>query len=184
MDTAFPILTPDTAPDASRPALEKLRASVGMIPNLAGAMALSPPLIHAFVTLRAQLESSGTFGPVERELVSLTNATENGCHYCTAIHATFGIRAGLPADTIERARSGGTPIDPKLAALTAFTRRLLHTRGNVGDAALGEFLAAGFTRDQALELVARLALSVIANYSGHLTQVEPDDAIRPMYRGA
>jgi uncharacterized peroxidase-related enzyme len=177
----FPIHTLDTAPAAARPALQQLQASIGAIPNLAAAMAESPPLIHAFVTLRQHLEVAGTFAAVERELVSLVNAAENDCRYCTAIHATFGRKAGLSGDDVDRVRSGRAPADARLAALATFARRVLRSRGSVDDRDLAAFVGAGFTRAQALELVARLALSVMANYAGHMTHVRPDESLLPMF---
>lgn len=181
MKTDFPIHTLDSAPQGARPALQQLKESVGTIPNLAAAMAESPPLIHAFVTLRRDLETDGTFSAVERELLSLVNAAENDCRYCVAIHATFGKKAGLPNAAIDALRSGRAPDDPRLAALATFARRVLRSRGDVGGGDLAAFVAAGFTKAQALEVIARLALSVMANYAGHMTHVPPDEAIRPMF---
>lgn len=181
MQKHFPVQTLESAPLDSRPALLRLRASVGMIPNLAGAMASSPPLITAFATLREQLETGGTFDAREREIIALVNAVENGCRYCTAIHATFGQKAGLSADTLERLRAKGDPSDPRQAALAGFARRLLQARGALSGAELEAFCAAGFTPAQALELVARLALSVLANYAGSLTQPPVDDMLKPQY---
>lgn len=180
----FPVLTLDNAPAASKPALQKLQASVGMIPNLAAAMASSPALITAFVQTRAALETQGSFSAAEREVVSLANAVENGCDYCTAIHATFGLKAGLAPAVIDRLRARGTPEDRRLAALARTARQLLLTRGNLPADETAAFFAAGYTPAHLLELVARLALSVMANYSGHITSVAPDEAIRPQYRCA
>src|SRR5262245_2373463 len=101
---SFSIHTVDTAPQASRPALERLRASVGMIPNLAGAMSSSPALIQGFVAVREAFQG-GSFSALEREALSLANAVENGCRYCTAIHATFAAKAGLDAAEIARLRA-------------------------------------------------------------------------------
>lgn len=182
MNTTFPVHPLESAPADSRPSLERLKASVGMIPNLAAAMAASPPLIEAFVTLRAQLEQRGTFDAREREVVSLLNAVENDCRYCTAIHATFGLKAGLTPDTIERLRAKRDPAEPRHAALARFARRLLQTRGAVSTADLDAFVAAGFAPAQALELIARLALSVMANYAGHLTNAPADEVLGPQYR--
>jgi uncharacterized peroxidase-related enzyme len=181
MNHDFTIHTLETAPADARPALRQLQASIGAIPNLAAAMAESPPLIQAFVTLRHHLESEGTFSAVERELVSLVNAAENDCRYCTAIHATFGQKAGLSNADVDRLRSGRAPSDARLAALATFTRRLLRARGSVGDNDLAAFVAAGFTTAQALELIARLALSVMANYASHMTHVSPDELLLPMF---
>ena len=178
----FPIHTLATAPAESRPALERLKPAVGMIPNLGGAMAESPVLIECFETTRTIIRSKGTFTIQEGEAVSLANAAENGCSYCTAIHATFALAAGLSASDVEAIRSGALPAQPKLAAVIRFARELLRTRGRVDAAALESFVAAGHTSAQALELVARLANSVIANYSSHLIHPTPDDAIKANYR--
>ena len=68
--------TLETAPAASKPMLEKLKGSVGMIPNLAAAMSESPQLIEGFVTLRGLFHASSSFTPAEREMIGLVNAVE------------------------------------------------------------------------------------------------------------
>ena len=177
----FPPLALDEAPAGSRPALERLRSSVGMIPNLAAAMSASPALIEGFVAVREAFQRA-TLRPIERETLALSNAVENGCRYCTAIHATFASKAGLDAAEIERVRSKSTPNDPRLAALTALGRALIRERGRPSESVLESFLAAGFSREQVLEVVLGVGLSTLANYAGHLTSVGPDDAIRAQYR--
>jgi AhpD family alkylhydroperoxidase len=181
---SFPIHDIGSAPVGSRPALERLKASVGMIPNLGGAMAESPVLIESFETTRTIIRSIGTFTAQESEAISLANAVENGCHYCTAIHATFALGAGLDAAEVEAIRRGDSPASPRLAALVRFARELLRTRGQVDAEELNAFVDAGLTPAQALELVARLANSVMANYASHLTHPAPDDAIKPNYRAS
>lgn len=180
--TNFAMHTIESAPAASRPALEKLKAAVGMIPNLAAAMSESPQLIESFATLRAIHQAGSSFSPVEREVVSLVNAVENGCRYCAAIHSTFGLHAGLSQATVDAVRAGQLPDEPRLKALADFARKMLRERGRVQDAELQEFLVAGFTKAQSLEIIAALALSVMANYSGHLTGVPPDEAIKAQYK--
>lgn len=181
---SFTAHTPDSAPTASRPALDRIQASVGMIPNLAAAMAESPALVDAFATLRESLAQDGTLSPAESEAVSLVNAVENGCAYCTAIHSTMGSAAGLDDAAIEQIRAGQTPADPKLGPLVAFARTLVKERGHLQGSDFAAFLDAGYTPAQALELVARLALSVMANYSGHILKPRPDEGIKVWYRSA
>jgi hypothetical protein len=48
---SFPVLTIDTAPEKSKPALQALQGAFGMIPNVAGTMATSPVLIDSLVAL-------------------------------------------------------------------------------------------------------------------------------------
>ena len=43
----------------------------------------------------------------------------------------------------------------------------------------GSFTGAGFSRDQVLEVIAGLAVSVMANYAGNITHPAVEDALRP-----
>lgn len=178
---SFPVYSAETAPEGSRSTLKQLKESVGMIPNLAGAMSQSPLLIKAFVNLRETVQTS-SLTPKERETVFLTNAVVNGCRYCTAIHSTFGIASGLSQENVDLIRDGNLPKDSRLAALVTFVRNVWQQRGDVGEKALRDFLEAGFEKEQALDLIAMCAVSVIANFSGRLIHPNADDAIKPQYR--
>jgi uncharacterized peroxidase-related enzyme len=152
-----------------------------MVPNLAAAMAHSPALIEAFVGVREAYQHT-SFSPLEREVLALANALRNGCRYCAAIHATFALRTGLASDQVEALREGRDLADRRLAALVRFAGELSAARGAVDAAQTRAFLAAGFEPHQVLEVIVGLALSTLANYSGHLTAAEPDAVIRPQYR--
>jgi AhpD family alkylhydroperoxidase len=179
--TTFPIHTLDSAPVASREMLERLKSSVGMIPNLAAAMSESPTLISSFVTLR-EIAQAGQLDTTSRELILLSNAAFNQCRYCTAIHSTFALGGGIPERTVEAVRSGGLPDDPRQRAVVQFARLVLQHRGNVTDDQLNTFFAAGFGRQHALEIIALAAQSLMANFSGHLTSAAPDEPIKAQYR--
>jgi alkylhydroperoxidase family enzyme len=56
---------------------------------------------------------------------------------------------------------------------------MVRGRGNVGPDGLETFLAAGFTREQALEVVLGMAFSLLANYAHHLTQAPLDAFLVP-----
>lgn len=174
----FEIHTLESAPEAARPALEGLKESVGLIPNLAGAMAESPTLIDAFVTLR-RIYQGGSFSAVERETMSLTNAVANECRWCVAAHTTFASKAGAPPDVMEAVRAGRSPSDPRLKALSDFARKMTITRGQVSEADVDAFLSAGYSRAQALEVVVGVALSVLANYTNHLADAPLDAFLQP-----
>src|SRR5512134_933569 len=129
--TQYAIHTSETAPAASKPALEKLKASVGMVPNLAAAMSESPQLIEGFVTLRALFQAGSSFSPAEREMIALVNAVENGCRYCAAIHATFALHAGVTQDTVDTIRAGKSPSEPRAKALADYARTMVRERGHI-----------------------------------------------------
>lgn len=174
----FEIHTIETAPEGSKPVLEKLQENVGLIPNLAATMAESPTLLTAFVTLRG-IAQNGSFSELERELMATTNAVANLCHYCVAIHSTFAANEGADEETLKNVRAGKSPADPRFKALTDFSRKITVSRGQVSEADLDEFIAAGFTKGQALEVIVSAAVSVLANYAYHLTDTPLDEFIKP-----
>lgn len=172
----FRVHTLETAPEKSKAALMRLQTAVGVIPNLAATMAESTVLIGAFEAIRA-IFHNGTFSPPEREVLSLTNAIENKCAYCVAIHSLFALKVGVDQNVVDSIRANIKPDHPRFGPLFVFTKRLIRQRGNVELADLESFLSAGFTEAQALEVVVGLAASVLANYSHHLTRAPLDNSL-------
>jgi uncharacterized peroxidase-related enzyme len=176
--TTFHIHTLESAPQAARPALQKLKDNLGLIPNLAAAMAESPTLIEAFVALRG-IYQGGSFTPVEREAISIANAVANQCDWCVAAHSTFALKAAMPQEALQALRAGQSPADAKLKALSEFARKMTLSRGQMSEADLQSFLAAGYSQAQALEVIVGVAVSVLANYANHLADAPLDDFLKP-----
>lgn len=176
--SAYPIHTLESAPEGSKPLLAGLRENLGMIPNLAAAMAESPPLLESFLTVRG-IYHHGTLNEQEIEVLSLTAAFENGCDWCMAFHSMQAKRVGLPPESLEALRAGRSPLDPRLAALSDFAREMVRARGDVSSSGLERFQAAGFTRAQALEVVLGMGFSLLANYAGHLAAAPLNEAMKP-----
>jgi AhpD family alkylhydroperoxidase len=168
----------DTAPDNSRPLLEGLQQNLGMIPNLAAAMAESPELLKGFLAVR-EIYHGGTFTPAEIEVLSLTAAFENNCAWCMTFHTRMAGKAGVSPESIEALRAGRSPVEPRLGALSDFAREMVRRRGMAGASALDRFYRAGYTRAQALEVVLGMGFSVMANYAGHLTAAPLDEPLKP-----
>lgn len=166
--TAFTVHTIESAPSDSRATLAHVKETLGMIPNLAAAMAESPSLLRSFFAVR-DIYSNGTLSGVDIQVLSLTNAFENGCAWCMAFHSAAALKEGLSKEDLGRLRAGGAPADPRLHALSNFSRALVRNRGNVSAKDLDAFYGAGFTSAQALEVVLGAGFSVMANFAGHLT---------------
>lgn len=164
----FPLHDEASAPQAARPALAAARADFGMIPNLERTMATAPELLEAYVSSWALFEKT-SLSPAERQVVYMTANLENDCDYCIAWHSKLAAAAKLPKAEIGRLRAGADLDDPRLRALQAFTRAMIHRRGNPLAADLEAFVAAGFTPRQALEVVLGLAIKTMSNYTNGLT---------------
>jgi AhpD family alkylhydroperoxidase len=164
----FPVYTIDTAPEASRPALQDLHAAFGIIPNIAGAMATSPVLINSLVGLFGRVHS-GSFTEAQIQSLLLTNAVTNACAWAVAFHTALALKEGLTAADVDAIRTGRSPNDSKLGALSTLARTLIEKRGRIADQDREAFLAAGFGKDHLLEVIAVVAASTITNYTGNVT---------------
>ena len=66
--------------------------------------------------------------------------------------------------------------DPKLEALRVFTLILTENRGWAAPEAVEAFLAAGFNRQNVLEIIVVIAHKVLSNYTNHLAEPPLDAA--------
>ena len=175
--TSYPIQSIASAPEASKPVLEQLQQTFGLIPNIAGAMANSPELIKAFVGLFEQVHA-GTFTEAEIQTVLLTNAVTNSCTWAVAFHTMLALKQDVPAADVDAIRAYRQPVDKRLAALSTLARKLIETRGRVSEQDLMAFVESGFKRKQTLEILAVIAASTITNYAGTMTEPPLEDFLQ------
>jgi alkylhydroperoxidase family enzyme len=173
----FPVLTLDSAPEASKSALRDVQARFGMIPNLAGAMATSPVLIQSFIGVFDKVHG-GSFTEPQIQTVLLTDAVTNASAWAVALHTALGLQAGLDPADVEAMRTGRSPSDKKLGALSTLARTLIEKRGRLGDQDIERFLAAGFGKDLLLEVINIVAASTITNYTGNVTNPPLEAALQ------
>jgi len=167
--TSFPVHTMDSAPERSKPALEQLQSAFGMIPNIAGAMATSPVLINCLVGLFGNVHG-GSFTEAQVQTVLLTDAVTNASTWAVAFHTALSLKEGVDPKDIEAIRERRLPKDTKLAALSALAKAMIEKRGRLDDQEVDRFIAAGFGKDHALEVIAIVAASTITNYTGSITK--------------
>ncbi len=170
----FSVYTIDSAPEASKASLREVQARFGAVPNLAGAMALSPVLIRSFVPIFDQVHG-GSFSEQQIQTVLLTDAVTNASTWAVALHTALGLKAGLSAADVEAIRSGRLPSDKKLSALSKLARTLIEKRGRLDDQDTVRFLDAGFSRELLLEVITIVAASTITNYTGSVTKPPLED---------
>lgn len=154
------ILSLDSAPAASQPALQRL-LKAGRIPNMLGVVAHSPAALNGYLAMAHSL-SQGGFTAAERERIALAVSAENGCDYCLAAHGWMAERAGVSASQQAAARAGSAE-DP----LAALALEVLRRRGRVSAERLQD---AGLDAGRQVELVAQVALMLLSNYLNNLAQ--------------
>jgi len=173
----YPTHTLATAPENSKPALEQLQKAFGVIPNIAGAIANSPKLINSLVGVFQQVHSS-SFTEQEIQIVLLTDAVVNSCTYAVAFHTALATQQGVGSEEISAVRERRAPKDKRFAALSTLAKTLIEKRGHANEKELEAFIAAGFTREQVLEVIAIVAASTITNYAGTIADPHLDDAFQ------
>jgi alkylhydroperoxidase family enzyme len=162
-----------TAPEASKPLLEKSQKAFGMIPGLHAVMAEAPGLLESYQVVHQQFMNS-SFDKDELTVVWQSINVEHGCHYCVPAHT--GIAKSMKVDdAINDALRNETALpNARLEALRTFTLSVVRDRGKVDDSAVQAFLGAGFTRRQILEVVLGVSQKVMSNYTNHLANTPVD----------
>jgi uncharacterized peroxidase-related enzyme len=175
---SFPIHSLDTAPAGAQALLQQAQAQFGLIPNLFGGMASAPGLLKSYLAVYEAF-SGGTLTALEQQVVCIAVSREHACHYCVAAHSTVAGMHGLDPAIIEALRLG-TPLPAaKLEALRQFTVQMVRQRGWAEPGQLAALLAAGYSRETALEVITGIALKVMSNYTNHLIDTPVDAAFAP-----
>ena len=173
--TALPRLGPENADPKARELLERAKKQMGMIPNMYGAMANASETLDTYLYGYERFRKESGFTPSEQEVVFLTISHENGCEYCMAAHSTIAdTRSGVPRAATDAIRAGTGIDDPRLRALSDFTRAMLRKRGRPDQEDVDSFLEAGFSEKQVLDIVLAIAVKTISNYTNHIFDTPVD----------
>ena len=127
----FPDLNESSASEAARPPLVRARARFGAIPRRSP---VTPRRPCSSSKPKQDLRRSRTsLTPLEREVVALTVARQNGCDFRPRLHC--GLVQGLtaPEGFFEALVTRAPLADARLEALRRFTEALLERTGDVGD---------------------------------------------------
>jgi len=147
--------------------LRELEQRIGFIPNLAAAIAGSPVAIASFVAQQGALRQT-SLTPLEREVVGITVSAENDCEYSLAAHSAFARNAGGSEELVDALRARLPVDDPRLRSLQQLTLSLLRERGHVQP------------HDDALEVIAQIAYTTLANYVANVQRPPIDAAFSPV----
>ena len=177
--TAFTIHSSNQAPTQSQAMLAAVQEKYGFVPNLFGALAEAPSTLEAYIALGSALEKS-SLRPAEQQVVLIATSVENSCEYCVAAHSLVAKHMLKVDKAVVGALRDKTQIpDGKLQALANFTRAVVENRGEVNGKPLEEFLAAGYSKQQVLEVILGVAMKTLSNYANHLMSTPLDDAFKP-----
>lgn len=173
----FPLHTLETAPADAHPVLQGVKSRMGFVPNLLAKLAEAPAALEAYTTLSAIFDKT-SLSPGERQVVLLTTALENRCEFCVAAHSAGAKHANVAPQIVNALRQGLPVSDPRLKALSAFARVMVHERGWVDQEGVTAFLNAGFTPQNVLEVIVGVTLKTLSNYTSHIVGTPLNDELR------
>jgi AhpD family alkylhydroperoxidase len=176
--SVFPDHTIESAPPAVQRVMTAIQNNWGYLPSAAARQATSPHTLDGFMKLNGIFESC-TLDPLAREVLIMTIATRNGCHVCVAIHTQRLAAMDADPSLIAALRAAGPLADPRLEAVRVFTLRVLDTTGDVGEPALRAFLAAGYTAQNALEVVLGIGTYTLSTLANRLVAAPLDEPLTP-----
>ncbi len=170
----------ERAEGRSKEVLDHALAQVGFIPNMYKNMVNQPAVLDTYLYGYSLFRQEGDFTPAEQGVVFLAISHENTCEYCVSAHSMLAAnKSGVNGEVIEASRNGASLPDSKLAALDAFTRQMVKTRGNPWREHIDRFLAADYDEKHILSIVLAISVKIISNYSNHLFNTEIDDVFAP-----
>ena len=170
----FKIHDIDSAPEGSKPLLEKSVAGFGMIPNLHGVMAESPAVLEGYQRLHG-LAQATAFNKEQLTVVWQSINVEHNCHYCVPAHSMIAGSMKVDPKITEALRNETELPTEELNVLRDTTLAVVRNRGVVDDAVLKTFYDAGFTKQHLLEIVLVLSQKVMSNYINHFAETPIDE---------
>jgi alkylhydroperoxidase family enzyme len=169
----FKIYDINSAPSGARADLEKIKLHYGKVPNVYAVMAEAPALLDGHLALTEQFKKT-SFDKQERKIVLLTLSRELDSAYDIAMQSGAAEKHDVPADVIEAIRAGKPVQDKKLESLRSFTAKLVKSCGRVSESDTKDFLAAGYTRANVLEIVLAAGAVTLTSYTNLIAQPKLD----------
>lgn len=170
----FTLHTLESAPEKSKPVLVTLNQKFGFIPNVAASMADNPVLLNGFFGSFGNFHAGG-FDECEKQILLLTNAVTFKCPWTIAAHSTFAILDGVTESDVKAIRDGELPANPKYAALSSISKKLIASKGNLAGPDINSFVAAGYSQVQILEVVLAIGISTLTATAANLTGTPIED---------
>lgn len=174
----FTVYTADTAVEAARETLLAVEEMAGFLPNVVAVLGAAPHQLQALVAMNMQFAASG-LTPVEREIVQLAVSVQNRCGYCVAGHSAFGVDLGMPETDIAALRADRPLPVVREEALRRFARTLAASKGHASDADYEAFLKAGYSVEQATDVILGVSVKMYTNMLSILLSLPLDDKFEP-----
>tara|TARA_B110000211_G_scaffold190172_1_gene216629 strand:+ start:94 stop:636 length:543 start_codon:yes stop_codon:yes gene_type:complete len=169
----FTLYTADNAPEESKSLMADSVAAFGMVPNLHAVMAEAPTLLKGYQVLH-ELFQKTSFNAEELTVVWQSINVEHACHYCVPAHSAIAASMKVDQGIVDALVNKTLLENPKLETLRETTLAMTRERGVISDEQIEKFFAAGYGKQQLLEIIVGLSQKVMSNYTNHLADTPVD----------
>jgi len=167
----FSVPTRDEVSLANQVLFDNLRKGLGKVPNLYATLAYSEHALGSYLAL--QNAKSSVTGKA-REVVNLVVSEVNHCEYCLAAHTVIGKMNGFTDAQVLEIRGGMASFDSKLDALARLVKSIATERGHADPALVDAFLAAGWTKENLVDVIVIIGDKTVTSYLHGVTGVPVD----------
>jgi len=174
--TTINVPTRDEVSPANQAIFDKLKSSLGTVPNLYATLAHSE---HALGSYLAFQNAKSSITGKAREIVNLVVSQVNDCEYCLAAHTMIGKMNGFTDEQILEIRSGRASFDAKFDALARLVKNITINRGHADQALVDAFFAAGWTKGNLVDVIVVIGDKTVTNYLHGTTRVPVDFPAAP-----
>ncbi|UXP33381.1 carboxymuconolactone decarboxylase family protein [Reichenbachiella agarivorans] len=153
--------TREQVSEANQQIFDQLKSAVGFVPNLYTAYTHAETALADYLTLSNRKTSLNN---KEKEVVNLIVSETNNCDYCKAAHTAVSKMNGFTDEQILEIRSGSAHFDSKLDALAQLVQNAAINKGQADQAPIDAFFAAGYTKENLVDVVLLIGDKTISNY--------------------
>lgn len=165
--------TNDQLNDQSRTILEKVKAKIGMVPNLYATIGYSSSALKGMLDFEAEIAHDVIFSPKEREAINLIVSEVNQCEYCLAAHTALAKMRGFTEEETILIRKAIFP-DARLNTVILLAESVAVNKGKAEEKFVTAFFEAGYNEKALMDLLALIALRTFTNYVFSVTAIPID----------
>ncbi len=169
--TNFNVPTRNEVSAENQKIFDSLQKAVGFVPNIYATMATSDNALKNFLDFA---NSKSSLKTKEKEVINLAVSELNQCQYCLSAHTAIASMNGFNAEQIKEIRSGRATFEPKLDTLAQLSRNISENRGATNSEILSAFFAAGWTKENLMDVINQVGEITITNYLHRTTEVAVD----------
>lgn len=173
--TTFTVPTKEEVSENNQAIFDNLNKALGFVPNLYATIAYSKNGLERFL---AYQNAKTSLSNKEKEAVNLIVSEVNGCIYCQSAHLVLGKMNGFNDEQLTEIRHGKSS-DSKLNTLVALAADITKNRGNASETNVDAFFAAGYTKENLVDLILQVSDKTAMNYLHNLTKVPVDFPLAP-----